>query len=419
MLVLSNLAKCGSSSLVLKLLFNNDLLITHSAKLAQNCSISGIRKGLDVFTKFPFKTIASMKWNAKGTAKSIHIPKQREWKLLVKDSNSLTEVVQQHQENSSVVTEAAVKVTNGNAEVEIHLNGNASEFVRCLVIGRENSGLNNRTVILHLHGGAFVAMTPYHHVNYLRIWSKSLNIPIICPDYAKAPEHPFPDGLQDNLDTYLFLLSGDPKVEQILGFQPDHVILSGDSAGGWHALALTFALVDLSSKKSSIKMPSGIVVQYPAVNLSFGSMNPSHGIAIINPLLTSSLNAICLASYAKRDTNVDSETWPADPEVWKKIPVAMETRIKDPLFNLLAFKRWDELAKIPLFVTACEYDSLLDGAISLCKSWKGPVKLDIARGIDHGFLFMPSEHTRTDFDRVIDRFRDCLTLLPVFPHDGQ
>ena len=158
-------------------------------------------------------------------------------------------------------------------------------------------------------------------------------------------------------------------------------------------------------------MPTGIVVQYPAVNLSFG-LDPSHGIAILNPMLTASLNALCLSSFAKRDTNIETESWSSDPEFWKKIPPMLQTRIRDPLFNLLSFKRWNELEKIPLFVTACEYDSLLDGAISLCKSWKGAVKLDIARGVDHGFLFMPSEHIRMDFDRVIDQFRNCLSLVP-------
>jgi hypothetical protein len=160
-------------------------------------------------------------------------------------------------------------------------------------------------------------------------------------------------------------------------------------------------------------MPSGILVQYPAVNLSF-SLDPSHGIAILNPLLTAPLNALCLASQAANDTNIDSlmsGEWNSDVKVWSKVPPLMKTRIKDPLFNLLAFKKWDELKQIPLFVTACEYDSLLDGSISLCKSWKGPVKLDIARGTDHGFLFMPSEHTRIDFDLVINRFRDCLSFI--------
>ena len=195
MITMISLAKCSGSQVV-KLIFNNDLMISHLAKHAQFCSISGIRKGLDVFTKFPFKTIANMKWNAKGTAKHIIIPKQQEWKLLVKDSNSLTEILHQNQSNplvgnsienesvreegeEAVVTEAR----NGPVEAEKRngipnsVTAAAAEFLSGLVIGRENSFPNNRTVILHMHGGAFVACTPHHHANYLRVWSKSLGIP--------------------------------------------------------------------------------------------------------------------------------------------------------------------------------------------------------------------------------------------------
>jgi hypothetical protein len=208
MIALASLAKCGNGSQVMKLLFNNDLMISHMTKMSQTCSIAGIRQGLDIFLKFPFKTIANMKWNAKGTAKQIIIPKQQEWKLVTRDADSFTELMKVSEEKNKDGKEA------GN------IFANEHQYLTGLIIGRENSSPSNETVILHMHGGAFVACNPHHHANYLKVWSRSLSIPVICPDYAEAPEHPFPHGLQDALDSYLFLSSGDERVKNILGFQP-------------------------------------------------------------------------------------------------------------------------------------------------------------------------------------------------------
>ncbi len=59
-----------------------------------------------------------------------------------------------------------------------------------------------RHVIVNFPGGGFVAMSPKHHELYLRKWANYLHLPILCVDYRKAPEHPYPAGFNDAYDVY-------------------------------------------------------------------------------------------------------------------------------------------------------------------------------------------------------------------------
>lgn len=51
--------------------------------------------------------------------------------------------------------------------------------------------------MIHIHGGGFVAMSTRSHQTYSRKWANLLKIPIFSIDYSKAPEHPYPEGLDD------------------------------------------------------------------------------------------------------------------------------------------------------------------------------------------------------------------------------
>lgn len=52
-------------------------------------------------------------------------------------------------------------------------------------------------MVLHIHGGGFVAMSSNSHQNYTRIWANELNIPVFSVDYRLSPESRFPDALND------------------------------------------------------------------------------------------------------------------------------------------------------------------------------------------------------------------------------
>ena len=91
-------------------------------------------------------------------------------------------------------------------------------------------------VILHFHGGGYVIGGINAHIMMCVPMAKSLNIKMLLPDYHVAPENPFPAALEDGLQAYRWLL------EQ--GYKSNNIIISGDSAGGGLALAITLSLRD-------------------------------------------------------------------------------------------------------------------------------------------------------------------------------
>lgn len=60
----------------------------------------------------------------------------------------------------------------------------------------------SRGLIVHCHGGGFVAQSSKSHDGYLRDWAKDLDVPILCVDYSLAPEAPYPRALEEVLYAY-------------------------------------------------------------------------------------------------------------------------------------------------------------------------------------------------------------------------
>ncbi len=112
---------------------------------------------------------------------------------------------------------------------------------------KDETPKSERHVILQLHGGGYYgklhntyrAVAAYYH-------DLTGGFDVLSPDYRVAPENPYPAALEDAFASYRFLL------EQ--GYQANRIIISGDSAGGGLALALTMYLRDHKRP-----LPAGIV----------------------------------------------------------------------------------------------------------------------------------------------------------------
>ncbi|XP_074023481.1 hormone-sensitive lipase, partial [Numenius arquata] len=61
-------------------------------------------------------------------------------------------------------------------------------------------------LLVHFHGGGFVAQTSRSHEPYLRGWARDLGAPILSVDYALAPEAPFPRALEECFYAYCWAL---------------------------------------------------------------------------------------------------------------------------------------------------------------------------------------------------------------------
>ncbi len=74
-------------------------------------------------------------------------------------------------------------------------------------------------------------------------------------DYKLAPKFPYPTAIDDCWQAYNWILN---DMEKSIGIKPSKIVLTGDSAGGNLALALTFLAI-----KNNIRVPNGLMLAYP------------------------------------------------------------------------------------------------------------------------------------------------------------
>eukprot|EP01127_Copromyxa_protea_P011433 TRINITY_DN2872_c0_g1_i5.p1 TRINITY_DN2872_c0_g1~~TRINITY_DN2872_c0_g1_i5.p1 ORF type:complete len:1343 (-),score=247.31 TRINITY_DN2872_c0_g1_i5:882-4523(-) len=125
-------------------------------------------------------------------------------------------------------------------------------------MGIEKGSKNRTSVILHFHGGGFVAGSPQFHETYLRDWAIKTQALIISVDYTLSPGVKFPESLEECYSVYKWLVNENND----WNLNPAKIVLAGDSAGGNFALSVCYrAILD------GIRIPDGILVLYPALNL--------------------------------------------------------------------------------------------------------------------------------------------------------
>ena len=87
-----------------------------------------------------------------------------------------------------------------------------------------------RRVVLYLHGGAFLTCGVNSHSRVVNALSKFADSPVLVVNYRLIPKHSVGMALDDCHDAYRWL--------RLRGYQPEQIVLAGDSAGGYLALAL-------------------------------------------------------------------------------------------------------------------------------------------------------------------------------------
>jgi len=110
--------------------------------------------------------------------------------------------------------------------------------------------------VLYIHGGAWYMGSGNTHRGFVSRLAYAAGLRILLINYRLAPEHPFPEGLEDCITAFDWLLQG--------GITAHNIIVAGDSAGGNLTLALLVALRDAGKP-----LPSGAVAISPATDLAF------------------------------------------------------------------------------------------------------------------------------------------------------
>ena len=92
--------------------------------------------------------------------------------------------------------------------------------------------------LLYLHGGGWVLGSPDTHDRLARELAVALDARVIAPAYALAPEHPYPEGLDDCVDAALWLGAHGEEI----GIDTGRLLIGGDSAGANLAAATLLRL---------------------------------------------------------------------------------------------------------------------------------------------------------------------------------
>ena len=205
-----------------------------------------------------------------------------------------------------------------------------------------------RGIIIFLHGGGFMKMKNFFHENYLRDIVNQVNIPLIGFDYAAAPEHPYPEGLNDCFQGYMWILE---NCEKELGFKPEKIILAGDSSGGNFILALTFLLISMNIyENKNIRLPDLLIPLYPACHTGIKNMSLSLASSFEDHMLN--IKSLLFINKVYRDyypNDLDPFLNPSEvtEEILKHLPkTTIISATNDPLRDdTIRFMR--KISKIP------------------------------------------------------------------------
>ena len=359
-------ASCGQR---MRFMFSRSTLLRQMLQDAITAPILRLKQSMTKLDRFPLKQLIAMQLPTDDIdLKSVAVPRSSEWVLSVKDRDS------------PAVLEKSSQTREGS--------------VRCLLVTPKRTGSavvaplvsDSKSLIFHIHGGAFMLGKPEMLLFILNKYSKAVRVPILSVDYAKAPEHKYPAGLQDTLDAYMAVTSGASWVQELLGYHPSNVIVTGESSGGNFAILLAILLRMIQETGCSVVMPVGLSPLFPC--------------SVPGPIASPSISMFSydIALPVSAMANVFAEYPPLDPPAhpgWhrregrKEVLEQLKSRVKDPLFNALAGTHIDQLKDVKLSIIACEFDPILDNSVSIARRWSaagGEVRFRIAKSMAHGFV---------------------------------
>jgi acetyl esterase/lipase len=102
-------------------------------------------------------------------------------------------------------------------------------------------------VLLYFHGGGYMVGSMHTTRKLAGHIAKAAGVRALVVDYRLAPEHPHPAPIEDGVTAYRWLISE--------GIQPDHIVTSGDSAGGHLCTAVVLKLRDDGDPLPAAIMP--------------------------------------------------------------------------------------------------------------------------------------------------------------------
>ena len=204
-----------------------------------------------------------------------------------------------------------------------------------------------RGTIFHIHGGGFALGSAEGSAGLASSLARKTGMRAVSVDYRLAPEHPYPAALKDVTAAYRALAGQAGRA--------DHLVVSGESAGGNLAIELL-----LAGKPQGLTMPAAVLLMSPMTDLTVTGASYA-GKADADPAITAQAIRTRAADYL---AGAD----PADPLV-------------SPIFADLS-------GLPPLLIQAGSHEVLLDDATRLAVKAAADdvaVILDVTPGVPHVF----------------------------------
>ncbi|MDF2823382.1 MAG: esterase [Mycobacterium sp.] len=111
-----------------------------------------------------------------------------------------------------------------------------------------------RRIVLYMHGGAFLTCGVNSHNRIVTTLSTAADAPELVVNYRMIPKHAVGMAVDDCRDAYSWL--------RLRGYAPEQIVLAGDSAGGYLAMALAQRLQAEGEK------PAALVAISPLLQLA-------------------------------------------------------------------------------------------------------------------------------------------------------
>ena len=139
-------------------------------------------------------------------------------------------------------------------------------------------------VILHCHGGGYSTGSSLYARTLTSKLAAAASMDVLSFDYRLAPEHPFPAATEDVMKVWDYLM--------LQGYGAKDIIVTGDSAGGNLALALTLRL-----KGEDRILPRALVLMSPWTDLTCSGESYQDK-AELDPVLNKAYIDRMIQSYA-------------------------------------------------------------------------------------------------------------------------
>lgn len=233
-----------------------------------------------------------------------------------------------------------------------------------------------RPALLYLHGGGWVIGSIDSHDVIARELARRSDCIVAAYDYSLAPEHPFPQPLEDCIAGFDWLIENGRK----LGIDADRIAVGGDSAGGGLTLGLAMHQRDTGGVK-----PSSLVLIYPTASArldreSFSRFGGGEYVLSME-LMHWFWNHHAPDPAQRADTRIE---------------------LVDAVLNGLP----------PIYMAIAEFDPLRDEGdllLDRLKETDTPVEYHIWRGVTHACLPMIRDLDPCDtfFQQIADFLRRC------------